>query len=86
MILTSIVNKEVGPLEWFRVFAILGLIFFIIGISQAYLLKKVLKNIDKEQVMPDEFADQWEKRLSLGNVFIILGAILGGIATLLLDF
>jgi hypothetical protein len=53
-------------------------------LKKLYILKKEFPTLDKEQVMPDEFAKKWSKRLSLVAIWGLLGFIFG-IAAILLN-
>jgi len=61
-------------LEWSKFFGMIAMIFIIPVIFQLYILKKEFQTLDKEQIMLDEFAKKWSKRLSLVAIWDITNA------------
>jgi succinate dehydrogenase hydrophobic anchor subunit len=67
-------------MEWTKFLSIIAVIFILLGLLQLYLFKKEFNNLDKEQIMPEEFSKKWVNRMTLVIASSVLGAILGLIA------
>ncbi|WP_342430050.1 hypothetical protein [Neobacillus sp. FSL H8-0543] len=71
-------------MEWIKILGlILSVICFLSGALQFYRFKKELQQLDDNQVITDEIAKKWIKRLYWVTTSIILLAILSIVATIL---
>lgn len=64
-------------MEWSKFFAIIAIIFIFLAISQLFQFRREFMNLDKEQIIPEQFSDKWERRMSKVIVWSILGTIFG---------
>ncbi|MDN3019918.1 hypothetical protein PH210_27630 [Paenibacillus sp. BSR1-1] len=71
-------------MEWIKTFGlILSVICLLLGPIQLYRFKKEFQKLDEDQVITDELAKKWVKRLYWVITSIILGIILSILATIL---
>jgi di/tricarboxylate transporter len=71
-------------MEWIKILGlILSVICFLSLILQFYLFKKEFQQLDDNQVIPEEIAKRWVKRLHWGITLIILSGILSIVAIIL---
>ncbi|CAH2716730.1 hypothetical protein BACCIP111895_03918 [Neobacillus rhizosphaerae] len=61
------------------VLRLISTIFVFVPFLMINQIRKDLKKLDKEQVIPDEYIEKWKKLLSRMIVFCVIGTILGSV-------
>jgi phosphatidylglycerophosphatase A len=74
-------------MEWINIFrlvlSVISVICILSGSLQFYRLKKEFQQLDEDQVITDEIAKKWVKRLYWVSTSIILLGILSIVSTIL---